>query len=74
VAGFSHQSERVAFSKLTSMLNLENAAGGAGQAPDFFSGNIGSLSETLRGVASERIVVRDEADKQMQTVTYLWVQ
>jgi len=55
-------------------LNLENAAGGAGQAPDFFSGNIGSLSETLRGVASEKIVVHDAADKQTQTVTYLWVQ
>jgi hypothetical protein len=74
VAGFSHQSERGSFSKLTRMLNVENAAGGAGQAPDFFSGNIGSLSETLRGVASEKIIVRDAADKQTQTVTYLWVQ
>ena len=73
-AGFNHQSERGVFSKLTRMLNLENAASGAGQAPDFFSGNIGSLSEALRGVASEKIVVHDAADKQTQTVTYLWVQ
>jgi hypothetical protein len=74
VAGFNHRSERDAFLKLTRMLNLENSAGGTGQAPDFFSGNIGSLSQTLRGVASEKIVVRDAADKQTQTVAYTWVQ
>jgi hypothetical protein len=74
VAGFNHQSERGPFLKLTRMLNLENSASGAGQAPDFASGNIGSLSQTLRGVASEKIVVRDATDKQTQTVTYAWVQ
>jgi hypothetical protein len=74
VAGFNHQAERGPFTKLTRMLNLENSTGGAGQAPDFFFGNIGSLSETLRGVASEKIVVRDAADKQTQTVTYAWAQ
>jgi hypothetical protein len=72
VAGFNHQSEQGPFLKLTHMLDLENASGGAGQAPDFFSGNIGSLSQTLSGLASEKIVVRDSADKQMQTVTYAW--
>jgi hypothetical protein len=74
VAGFNHESERGAFSKLTRMLNLENSAWGAGRAPDFFSGNIGSLSQAFRGVASQKIVVRDAADKQTQTVTYTWVQ
>jgi hypothetical protein len=72
VAGFNHQSEQGPFLKLTHMLDLENAVGGAGQAPDFFSGNIGSLSKTLRGLASEKIVVRDSADRQRQTVTYAW--
>jgi hypothetical protein len=74
VAGFNHQSARDAFLKLTRMLNLENSTGGAGQTPDFFSGNVGSLSQTLRGVASEKIVVRDAVDKQTQTVAYTWVQ
>jgi hypothetical protein len=72
VAGFNHQSEQGPFLKLTHMLDLKNASGGAGQAPDFFSGNIGSLSQTLSGLASEKIVVRDSADKQTQTVTYAW--
>jgi hypothetical protein len=71
-AGFNHQSEQGPFLKLTHMLNLENASGSAGQAPDFFSGNIGSLSQMLSGLASEKIVVRDSADKQTQTVTYEW--
>jgi hypothetical protein len=71
-AGFNHQSERGSFVKLTTMLNLDNPSGGPGQAPDFLSGNIGSLSQTLRGVTSEKIVVRDTADTQMQTVTYVW--
>jgi hypothetical protein len=74
VAGFNHQTERSSFMKLTRMLNLENSANGAGQAPDFFSGNVGSLSQTLRGVASEKIIVRDAADRQTQTVTYAWGQ
>jgi hypothetical protein len=72
VAGFNHQSEQGPFLKFTHMLDLENAPGGANQAPDFFSGNIGSLSRTLSGLASEKIIVRDSADKQMQTVTYAW--
>jgi hypothetical protein len=72
VAGFNHQSEQASFLKLTLMLDLENTSGGAGQAPDFFSGNIGSLGQTLSGLASEKIVVRDSADKQTQTVTYAW--
>jgi hypothetical protein len=71
-AGFNHQSEQGPFLKFTRMLDLENVSGGAGQAPDFFSGNIGSLSQTLSGLASEKIVVRDSADKQTQTVTYAW--
>jgi hypothetical protein len=74
VAGFNHQSERGPFLKLTHMLDLETALGGAGQPPDFFSGNIGSLSQALSGVASEKIVIRDVADKQTQTVTYPWAQ
>lgn len=72
-AGFNHQSERTAFIKFTQMLDLETPTGGAGQAPDFFSGNVGSLSNVLQRVASETIVVRDAADRQTQTVTYAWV-
>jgi hypothetical protein len=47
-------------------------AAGAGDTPDFFSKNIGSLSSTLAGVSSEKIVIRDAGGKVTQTVTYEW--
>ena len=76
-AGFDYRRERENFSRLTSLLDgtSDNAGSsqGRGHTPEFFSENIGSLSSTLAGVASEKIIVRDAGDKVMQTVTYEWV-
>jgi hypothetical protein len=75
-AGFDHSRERENFGRLTGSLDRsgDNAGGspGRGHTPEFFSENIGSLSSTLAGVASEKIVVRDAGDKVMQTVSYEW--
>jgi hypothetical protein len=70
-AGFDHGNERENFARLTGL--LDRSTGNAGGAPEFFSGNIASLSRTLADVASEKIVIRDAGDKVFQTVTYEWV-
>jgi hypothetical protein len=74
VAGFNHAREQKNFVRLTSLLDRQNAGEGAGTArlPQFFSGNIASLSSTLSGVAAEKIVVREAGEKVLQTVTYEW--
>jgi hypothetical protein len=82
VAGFDHQRERKNFLRLTKFLDKPtgDAAIGEtsddgpaqGESPHFFSGNIGSLSSTLSGLASERIVIRDAGKTIHQTVTYEW--
>jgi hypothetical protein len=75
-AGFDHGSERQNFIHLTSLLDRSGpepgVSSGAGHFPEFFSENMASLSTTLAGVSSERIVVRDSGDKVLQTVTYEW--
>lgn len=75
--GFDHGRERENFGRLTGLLdrsgNDTGGSAGAGHTPEFFSKNIQSLSATLAGVASEKIVVRDAGDKVLQTVTYEWV-
>ncbi len=71
-AGFDHQREKDNFARLTGLLNKPAGGSGAGSAPDFFFGNMGSLSSTLAGLSSENIVVRDMGDKVNQTVTYQW--
>jgi len=75
-AGFDHSSERENFARLTGLLdrtgNETGAAPGMAHTPEFFSENLQSLSSTLAGVASERIVVRDAGDKVLQTVIYEW--
>jgi hypothetical protein len=75
-AGFDHGNERQNFVHLTSLLDRSGAepgvSSGAGHFPEFFSENMASLSTTLAGVSSERIVIRDGGDKVLQTVTYEW--
>jgi hypothetical protein len=75
-AGFDHTRERDNFIRLTSLLDRSGgergAFSGAGHIPEFFSENIASLSSTLAGVGSEKIVIRDSGDKVLQTVTYEW--
>jgi hypothetical protein len=72
VASFNHSRERENFLGLTRLLDRSAGGSGAGDTPDFFSKNIGSLSSTFAGVSSEKIVIRDAGDKVMQTVTYEW--
>ncbi|MBS1841999.1 MAG: hypothetical protein JSS69_13045 [Acidobacteria bacterium] len=68
-AGFSHQSERENFASLAKFLSVGAQSYGS---PDFFSENVASLSFALENVASQKILVRDAADRQTQTVTYEW--
>ena len=72
-AGFDHQREKRNFVRLAGL--LETSAGGSGTAvaPDFFSGNIGSLSFALDGLASIQVVIRDAGDRLNETVTYRWL-
>jgi hypothetical protein len=42
--------------------------------PQFFSGNMASLSAALSTVTKENIVVRSDGNKVLQTVTYEWAQ
>lgn len=78
IAGFSHQRERDNFVRLTALIDRPSTNPGGAPAmerePQFFSENIASLSSTLAGVSSEKIVVRDAGDKELQTVTYQWAQ
>jgi hypothetical protein len=73
VAGFGHARERENFGRFTGLLDRSSNDAAGANAPQFFSGNILSLSSTLSGVASEKIVIRDAGDKVLQTVTYEWV-
>lgn len=73
-AGFDHQHERENFVTLTKMLDLGSGVPQNGGSPEFFSENMASLSFTLKGVSSEKIVIHDAADRQTQTVVYAWAQ
>ena len=67
-AAFDHQRERENFVTLTKMLDIGANSG----SPAFFSENIASLSFVLKDVSSERIIIRDDRDRQTQTVVYAW--
>ncbi|MGH9538405.1 MAG: hypothetical protein ACRD3H_10790, partial [Terriglobales bacterium] len=78
MAGFNHRGERNNFYRLATLIDRPDL-GPSGipngdKQPQFFSENIASLSTTLAGVSSEKIVVRDSGDKVLQTVTYEWSQ
>jgi hypothetical protein len=75
-AGFSHSRERSNFYKFSSLVDLRSAPPPPGAhsegEPEFFSGNIASLSRTLGRIDSEEVVTRRTRDKIQQTVTYRW--
>lgn len=77
-AGFSHKQERQNFVRFTSLVDRPNIpaglASGPQREPQFFSGNMVSLSATIADVSAERIEIRSEAGKVRQTVTYEWSQ
>ena len=67
-AAFDHQRERENFVTLSKMLDIGANSG----SPEFFSENIASLSFVLKDVSSERIIIRDDRDRQTQKVVYAW--
>jgi hypothetical protein len=75
-AGFSHSQERGNFLQMARLIDRATGApqnaNATGYQPQFFSGNIASLSATLSDVEAERIEVRSDAQKIRQTVTYQW--
>jgi len=71
-ATFHHGRERANLVALTKQLDWETGQPANGRGTEFFSGNIASLSFALKDVASEKITVRDSADRQTQTVVYAW--
>jgi hypothetical protein len=47
---------------------------GTDRQPQFFSGNMASLSSTLAAVSTERIEIHGDGGMVRQTVTYEWSQ
>jgi hypothetical protein len=78
IAGFNHRRERANFIRFTSLIDRPNAISDSMQnserQPQFFSGNMASLSTTLAAVSSEKIEVREDAGKMRQSVSYEWSQ
>jgi len=76
LAGFNHQRERANFVRFTSLIDHPSMATDTAseRQPQFFSGNMASLSATLAGVSSEKIEVRESEGKVRQSVTYEWSQ
>ena len=78
IAGFNHSRERANFARFSGVVDRPNLAQsnvpGMARQPQFFSGNMASLSDTLAGVSSENIRVRVDGAKVLQTVTYEWSQ
>ncbi|HKV77207.1 MAG TPA: hypothetical protein VJP02_03665 [Candidatus Sulfotelmatobacter sp.] len=77
-AGVNHKQERVNFARFTALVDHPNVPVNAGRGserePQFFSGNLASLSATLADVSAERIEIRSDGGKVRQTVTYEWSQ
>jgi len=74
-AGFNHQRERANFAQFTSLVDRPSASMAGGERePQFFSGNMASLSATLADVSSEHVEIRSDESMVRQTVTYEWSQ
>ena len=74
VAGFNHGRERRNLSRLAEELDQPDASTsnlrGSERAPQFFSGNVASLSETMARISAETIVIHDDGRRVTQTVSY----
>jgi hypothetical protein len=76
LARFNHQLESGNFTRFSKLVdrpreNVANAENRSGE-PQFFSGNVASLSASLSDISSEQIEVRADGNKVRQTVTYEW--
>jgi hypothetical protein len=78
VAGFNHAREQEKFGRFFGLVDgprsSDPAYPGMSRQPQFFSGNMASLSAALSTVTKENIVVRSDGNKVLQTVTYEWAQ
>jgi hypothetical protein len=78
ITGFNHRRERANFIRFTALIDRPNTISDSMQnserQPQFFSGNMASLSTTLAAVSSERIEVREDRGKMRQSVSYEWSQ
>lgn len=76
LAGFNHQHERDNFARFSAVVDRPSVTVGSAvngeRQPQFFSGNMTSLSSTLADASSENIAVRSEGVKVWQTVIYDW--
>jgi hypothetical protein len=72
MAGFNHQLESANFARLTGVIDRNNSAQGFGasRGPEFFSADLASLSKVLDRVITERVSVRRDGSKELQTLTY----
>jgi hypothetical protein len=76
-AGVRYQRERADYDRVTAALDFTSAASGFGfyrpggaAAPNFFSGNIASLSRVLSKVVEIRVTEEERGAATMQTVRY----
>ena len=78
IAGFNHQRERSNFVRFTGLIDgprmFSDSMQNGERQPQFFSGNLASLSSTLAAVSSEKIEVREDGGKMRQSVIYEWSQ
>jgi hypothetical protein len=73
-AGVNLAHERANFHRVVGLMDEVNRRGSSlsSREPEFFSENIGSLSESLAAVQSQTIAVRTDKNRVLQTVTYQW--
>jgi hypothetical protein len=75
ITGFDHARERTNFKQFFGMVDRNAGSEGSSSAtrePQFFSENMGSLSQMFAKVSSEKMLERRDGDKILQTVTYDW--
>jgi hypothetical protein len=74
-AGFNHQRERDNFVRFSNLVDRANVGlQRSEREPQFFAGNMASLSTSLAAVSAERIEIRPDGSNLRQTVTYEWSQ
>src|SRR5205085_962919 len=68
-AGFRPVRERSSYERVMAALDFTSSAGPNG-APEFFSGNIASISRVLSNVGEVRVLEEQKANTTTQTVLY----
>lgn len=79
LSGFNHEAEKADFARATHLIDSANASAttvanddGSGQAPQFFSRNVASLSSTFAAMRTEEVSVYWQSGALHQTVRYEW--